>query len=515
MKGCPPSFPKDCCRGNGPVAILESMIDVVDVFAGPGGLGEGFSSAVGSNGRALFAIKLSVEKNANAHATLRLRAFRRLFGGAPPPVYWRFVRGECSWADVLAAEPGAAKAANAEALLLELGPGSAGEVGDMIRDRISPNRPWVLVGGPPCQAYSLVGRSRNRGNAHYRPSRDRRHVLYLEYLQILSDHAPPVFVMENVKGLLSARYKGESMLDRILEDLRDPDSALKREGRAVRGRRPQYGLVALTHDERFDSDDPRRFIVRAENYGVPQRRHRVIVLGIRHEVGGSPSTLINAGSKFANVGPTIAKLPRLRSGVTGTVDSFGAWIRRLEQCLDSRWMTEVSPDVAEAMRSAVDHAAAERLERGIEVSAKYRVLNHSSRGHMDADLHRYLFASAFASVHKKSPTLDEFPRGLLPLHKNAGADSVDPIFADRFRVQVKGEPATTITSHIAKDGHYYIHHDPTQCRSLTVREAARLQTFPDDYFFCGPRTAQYHQVGNAVPPLLAGQIAGIVSDLLK
>ncbi|HAW52810.1 MAG TPA: DNA (cytosine-5-)-methyltransferase, partial [Flavobacteriales bacterium] len=139
------------------------------------------------------------------------------------------------------------------------------------------------------------------------------------------------------------------------------------------------------------------------------------------------------------------------------------------------------------------------------------ICNHSSRAHMNSDLHRYLFASCFAEYYGRSPKILEFPTRLLPKHKNVRSGH----FNDRFKVQLAMQPSTTITSHISKDGHYYIHYDPAQCRSLTVREAARLQTFPDNYFFEGNRTEQYAQVGNAVPPLLAREIASVVEKILK
>ena len=129
---------------------------------------------------------------------------------------------------------------------------------------------------------------------------------------------------------------------------------------------------------------------------------------------------------------------------------------------------------------------------------------------MSSDLERYRWWAKRAEKLKRSPTIDEIPerdrKRLLPKHANLITGRADT-FVDRFKVQVASKPSGTITSHISKDGHYYIHYDPKQARSFSVREAARIQAFPDDYFFMGNRTQQYHQVGNAVPPYLSYQIA--------
>jgi DNA (cytosine-5)-methyltransferase 1 len=221
-------------------------------------------------------------------------------------------------------------------------------------------------------------------------------------------------------------------------------------------------------------------------------------------------------------------------------DSPERWLTWLKKIRDEKWVKQLlgyETGLSIYQEIIAQIASLRRLpkDRGSEF-VRYRVrqtgvtkgyideriggvCNSHTRSHMDEDLYRYFFAACYTKVKGQSPALCEFPEELLPLHKNARkaakGTNRSGNFSDRFRVQAPLRPATTIMSHISKDGHYYIHYDPTQCRSLTVREAARLQTFPDNYFFCGPRTQQYIQVGNAVPPLLASQIAEIVYKILS
>jgi DNA (cytosine-5)-methyltransferase 1 len=347
-----------------------------------------------------------------------------------------------------------------------------------------------------------------------------------------------MFVMENVKGLLSARFEDESMFGRILDDLREPAKALHRRIRSHKSER--YRIVSLGVDSEHEpallesaSEDPTNFIVRCEEYGVPQARHRVILLGVREDVSlGTALGLTRSETLNAEV--VLRDLPRVRSGISRGVDTLDLWKSRLAGFVREAWYKRLrSSDqaVAHAIHRAVDRATRSNVSRGSEFVSRQLtpessvdwlsdprlggVSNHSTRSHMDSDLRRYLFAASFAKVHHRSPTLSSFPTELLPAHRNVRQALKGGVFEDRFRVQRDGRPATTITSHIAKDGHYYIHSDPSQCRSLTVREAARLQSFPDNYFFCGGRTAQYQQVGNAVPPILALQIAAVVDRILR
>lgn len=502
-----------------------SKIKIIDLFAGPGGLGEGFSAFTNKDQNP-FRIALSIEKDELAHKTLSLRSFVRQFS-TPPSEYYAYLAGEISREELLATYPAQAASTEQEAWCCELGKVNH----EMVRARISSAldnaENWILIGGPPCQAYSLAGRSRMRGVDPDKFEKDERHFLYQEYLQIIADHQPPVFVMENVKGLVSSTIKGERIFARILEDLKKPSVSAKR--KATADESCEYRIYSLVKEPDLAGNySPEDYVIHSEQYGVPQARHRVILLGIRNDIDVQPRLL--QPSCAPHVNDVLKGLPSIRSGLSKEADSYTAWVEALRAALHSEWYDQLSGEMKKNIRNAIKKACSEELSRGAnfirweagskELSKWYNdsklsgIINHETRAHIVPDLHRYLFAAATVLSKGVSPKLRDFPKQLLPKHKNVGQALKSGLFADRFRVQVGNKYATTITSHISKDGHYYIHPDPSQCRSLTVREAARIQTFPDNYFFEGPRTSQYHQVGNAVPPFLAWQIAGIVHDVL-
>lgn len=506
--------------------VKLASIPVIDLFAGPGGLGEGFSSIQNSHGKKVFDIRLSIEKDTVAHRTLSLRALFRSFNkDEVPDSYYDYVRGDISLHQMMSSPQIGedAKVAHGHAKKATLGEIPPSEVDGWIRDAIGNSDPWILIGGPPCQAYSLAGRSRMRGVDPKAFEEDKRHFLYREYLRIIRDFGPSVFVMENVKGILSSTHGGSKIFEQIFSDLSNPGNDLHYELRSfVRG-----GVGA--------AESHRDYILEAEKFGVPQMRHRVILFGIRRDLGKQTHRPLSPDLDRSNtVANALSGLPRLRGRISRETDSHDAWLSALKEASRqlTGWRTRARDPIEARMRDAYQKAV-NRVSTGasfipgkIETSTRLAdglrswyqddrlggVLQHQTRSHMRSDLYRYLFCASYAAEFGISPKIDQFPPLLLPDHGNVDDEHVP--FADRFRVQMRNLPSTTVVSHISKDGHYYIHHDPAQCRSLTVREAARLQTFPDNYFFEGNRTEQYVQVGNAVPPYLAKQIGEVVADFL-
>jgi DNA (cytosine-5)-methyltransferase 1 len=499
-------------------------VPVIDLFAGPGGLGEGFASLRSHKRQAFFEIGLSIEKDPVAHRTLTLRAvFRRLCGTNNVKHYYSYIRGEIdetTFRKIPAVASAFAHAAT-EARCLELGKSDEKNIDSEIRTALKGQKTWVLIGGPPCQAYSLAGRSRRANDKEFH--KDEKHFLYREYLRIIQVHKPTVFVMENVKGLLSSKHSGNPMFEKIIGDLSSPAEGL------------EYEIRSFTKRGNGDLLEPADYIIHSERYGIPQSRHRVILLGVRKGLDVPQHQLLTPVSTVT-VRQTIDDLPRIRCRLSRG-DSLEAWRKTVQSApaYVKGWRKEKESAMIETMRAFADAATSATTGKAF-ISQGYRkpkkptelqqwlhdrslggVCQHEARAHMASDLARYLFSASFAHSYGYSPCLDEFPPRLLPDHINVHVEreSAAIPFKDRFRVQCRDEPATTVVAHIAKDGHYYIHYDPSQCRSLTVREAARLQTFPDNYFFAGNRTEQYTQVGNAVPPLLAHKLARIVRSLLN
>ena len=198
-------------------------IPVIDLFAGPGGLGEGFASCMIGAQQSAFRVRLSIEMDRDAHTTLELRSFFRQFSPATVPEdYYQRLRGVITTEELFARHPRQANNARGEAWLVELGKVPATELNDRIAKAVDGESQWVLCGGPPCQAYSTVGRSRRGGI----DVNDNRIYLYREYLRILAEHEPTLFIMENVKGLLSSRVAGSDLFEQILCDRHSPGLAM-------------------------------------------------------------------------------------------------------------------------------------------------------------------------------------------------------------------------------------------------------------------------------------------------
>lgn len=440
----------------------------IDLFAGCGGLSEGFITTG-------FSVAACLERNPHACETLRTRVmFHELKKLGKLDLYHSYMRGEMLREGVLKKFPEVADALEACVVQREFGEHSYyARVISRLRLALKlakASKVHVLLGGPPCQAYSLVGRSRDPD----RMEKDERQFLYEHYLNVLGDLQPDFFVLENVPGLLSAQSKGEETFQNILNDFASIQ--------------PAYEVAPSYNEMRHN---PRNHLLDSADFHVPQRRKRVLLIGYRRDIAKQFPSVKSVFIKLQNmrdetrltVDDAIGDLPRLKPGI-GNDKWFGPYISGQQPKEYQSFMRKWSAGFC----------------------------NHCARTHMASDLERYKYFILFHKNGNRAATLEDLRRecpDLMPAHKNING------FIDRFKVQWFNLPSSTIMSHIAKDGHYYIHPDISQCRSFTVREAARCQSFPDNFIFEGPRTEQFRQVGNAVPPRMAEAIGKVLMDEIR
>jgi len=411
----------------------KSKFTVIDLFCGAGGFSEGFLSA----GCDLIA---HVEMDKDACDTIRTRmAYHNLRRAGKLGEYRKYLLGKID-RETLVHNNNLEDEFNS-VIQAEI---SQDNIKDLITDvkkRLDDRRLDMIIGGPPCQAYSHIGRSSDKK----RMRRDQRKFLYQYYVEFLRAFKPKLFVFENVPGLLNTGG-----------------------GIYLKNMRRMMKCAGYTTDYQvFNTSD----------FGIPQNRKRVILMGWRSNSGISQYPNFQTVKRTYKVADFIGDLPKLHAG-------------------------EGSRCVSYQSRSLL-------LRRlGITDRDLPLIIDHSARPQSSRDLEIYKIA-----VRKKScgrnMRYDELPERLKN-HKNRTA------FLDRFKVVDHLAPSShTIIAHIAKDGHYYIHPDIKQNRSLTVREAARLQTFPDNCYFEGTRTSKFRQIGNAVPPMFSKIIAEKIIRLLK
>jgi DNA (cytosine-5)-methyltransferase 1 len=599
---------------------MDNKVNVIDLFAGPGGLGEGFSNCKKDSP---FEIRMSVEFEKNAHKTLTLRAFYRKLNSREKKEYFSYVESPSEEDKNINFEIMTKKHSDKwEAALRETmyEPQALGNPGKWekikqglplekedkedtqhekaifkrIREiKKDKEKPLIVIGGPPCQAYSVNGRNRIKVEEGYTAENDERFFLYQEYLKVLDAAKPDLFIMENVEGITSAKLaSGERIFERIRRELRRPKNKPDE----------QYDLYSLVEPPSAWSEqgpiykNDNDYSIKASDFGVPQHRKRIILLGILRKHGRIDSIMRPSAKHSAPaLAELIGDLPMIRSGISkrskgDTPNTYEGWLqnwksnkaelksiltskqeidyvakRQVQHEIDNRknrkrdLLSQIDDEGLYASRRFqieksfnATSLEIEKLEERhfpenpIEdtgndfclhvsinpplsgnFSKKYTnlskwlkssnsaVLNHGTRDHMKSDLLRYMFCSLWAKAHSDdkspSPNSKYFPKALAPAHENWETGN----HADRFRAIEGSQVPLTITSHLRKDGHAQIHYDPIQNRSLTVREAARIQTFPDDYYFEGARGWQFQQVGNAVPSYLAKKIALHVLKIME
>jgi len=411
----------------------------ISLFSGAGGLSEGFDKAD-------FKPVCHVEADKGACYTLKTRiAYHHLKSINQFDKYVDYLKGKLSRCELYSFVP--VKLLE-KIINLPIGSKFNGQIHKKIHQKLNGKEVDLIIGGPPCQAYSLIGRARSSDGM----KSDIRNYLYVHYAKYLEKYQPKLFVFENVIGLKSA--KG----GRYLSNMKN---LFKKKG---------YETVLFT--------------LEANNFGVLQKRKRIILIGTRKDIKIEIPNLESIGNHSKNkVNDIFSDLPELKAGEG--VNKFLTYKKNANGYLQNS-----------------------AIRNGIDV-----LTQHIARPHTLQDRKIYKIAVKKWNKNKTRLNYKDLPASL-KTHNN------EKSFLDRFKVVASNEPyAQTVVAHIAKDGHYYIHPDIKQNRSITVREAARLQSFPDDYYFEGirennNRTSAFTQIGNAVPPLMAFEIATLIKENL-
>ncbi len=404
----------------------------IDLFAGAGGLSEGFISAG-------FEPIAHVEMNKDACDTLKTRtAYHFLKKNDMFGEYKKYLLGEISRDELWKKVP---NNLIKSVINKEISPETLPSIFEIIDTELSNNKVDLVIGGPPCQAYSVAGRARDPKGM----SEDPRNFLYKYYIEFLKRYNPEMFVFENVPGILSAN--NGLYLDLIFK-------ALEEAG--------------------YDFD---KKILNAKNFEVLQDRKRVIIIGWKRKLKLKYPNFEEKVNHFEILRDLFSDLKPLKNG-EGTLNAV------------------------QYAKPTTEYLNQTNIRNGLDF-----VTQHITRPNNDNDLEIYQIAVDQWNNGKRL-NYAQLPARLIK-HNNTHS------FVNRFQVVNGRGISHTVVAHIAMDGHYYIHPDKKQNRSISVREAARIQSFPDDYFFEGSRTAAYKQIGNAVPPLMAQKIAEKIKSLYK